>query len=220
MKKFQSLLVWLTSAVSICFLLSDVKVLVAAQPEAVTFSSGELVLHGDISKPERSGPFSAVLWNHGGSAPRPGSSEYAVSAQLGRIFTSKGYVLFIPHRRGYGRSPRYNLVDQFIAEKQLEVRNRLQLELMDIIMNDVTAALSYLKSVPYVDPKRIAVAGCSFGGSLTVFAAERDLGLRAAVNFAGAALSWAGSPDLRERMLSAIRKANIPVLLRQKMIIL
>jgi carboxymethylenebutenolidase len=215
MKKVLSLLVWHISAASICCLMSVVKVSIAAQPDAVTFPSGNLVLHGDLSKPEGTGPFPAVLWNHGGSNPRPGSSQYSESVPLGQIFASKGYVLFIPHRRGLGRSPRDSLVDQFVGKKQREVRNRIQLELMDIHMNDVIAALTYLKSLPYVDIKRIAMAGCSYGGSLTAFSSERDLGLRAAINFAGGALSWAQSPDLRERMLRSIRKANAPILLSQ-----
>jgi dienelactone hydrolase len=68
---------------------------------------------------------------------------------------------------------------------------------------------------PFVDSDRIAIAGCSFGGSLALFSAERTLSIRAVVNFAGAAVSWKQSADLRERMLAAARRARVSILLVQ-----
>src|SRR5438094_4890809 len=79
---------------------------IAAEPEAVTFPIDDIVLHGDLAKPDGGGPFPAALWNHGGANPAPGSNRYTPSSVLGKVFSSRGYVLFIPHRRGYGRSPR------------------------------------------------------------------------------------------------------------------
>jgi len=186
-----------------------------APPEAVTFSSADTAVHADLSKPPGDGPFPAVLWNHGGANPRPGITSYSLSSELGRLFSSNGYVFLVPHRRGYGRSPRYELAERFRAEKNVEERNRVQLELMQAYTNDVAAAVEYLRRLPFVDPRRIAVAGCSFGGSLALFAAEQDLPIRAAVNFAGAAVSWRQSADLRERMLAAARRARVPILLIQ-----
>lgn len=194
---------------------SAISLSIAAEPEPVTFPVDDIVLHGDLSKPDGAGPFPAVLWNHGGANPRPGSSRYSGSPILGELFSRRGYVLLIPHRRGYGRSPRDPLVDQFRAEKRIDERNKVQLELMDVHMKDVMGAMQYLERLPFVDRNRIAVAGCSYGGSLTVFAAERNLPIRAAVNFAGGALSWKQSPDLRERMLRSVRAAKVPIFLIQ-----
>ena len=42
--------------------------LVLAATETVTFPSGEITLHGVLYKPEGTGPFPAVIYNHG-SAP-------------------------------------------------------------------------------------------------------------------------------------------------------
>ena len=85
-------------------------------------------------------------------------------------------------------------------------------------LEDQLAALAYLKQLSDVDPHRIVVAGCSYGGIQTVLAveanAEQKLGLRAAIDFAGGAMSWR-SLSLRDRMVRAIRKANIPVLFIQ-----
>ena len=188
---------------------------IAAQPEAVTFSVGDAFVHADLVRPPGSGPFPAVVWNHGGVNPRPGVVNYPVSAELGELFASNGYVLLLPHRRGYGRSPRYELAEQFTAERRIDERNRIQIELMDAYMNDIGVAIEYLRRLPFVDSSQIVVAGCSFGGSLSLFAAERNWPIRAVVNFAGAAVSWKQSAELRERMLGAARGARVPVLLVQ-----
>jgi len=79
--------------------------------------------------------------------------------------------------------------------------------------DDVMSGLSFLKATPVIDPKRIAIAGHSFGGQLTLLAAERDNSLRAAVAFAAAANSWERSSELRERLLTAVNKATVPIML-------
>ncbi len=193
------------TAVLILFLKATV--LLAAQPEEVTFPSGKLVLHGFLYKPRGSGPFPAVLYNHG-SDSKPGSKP-----ELGEFFTNKGYVFFVPHRRGQGRSPDDSFVESLRAQKA-----RGAIALHETHLEDQLAALTYLKQLSQVDPHRIAVAGCSYGGIQTVLAleanAEQKLGLRAAIDFAGGAMSWRSS-SLRERMVRAVRKATIPVLFIQ-----
>jgi len=87
--------------------------------------------------------------------------------------------------------------------------------LMEVHLQDQIAALNYLKSFPDVDAQRIAVAGCSFGGIQTALMAEKGAGLRAAIDFAGAAQTWEDAPDLRQRMLQAVRQAQMPVLFIQ-----
>ena len=177
-------------------------------PIEVTFSSGNLVLHGFLYKPAGNGPFPAVLWNHG-SEKRPGWLP-----ELAPLFLEKGYVLFIPHRRGQGRSPGEYVMDQLDRANQsggAQVRSRKLVELMELHLEDQIAALVYLKSLPEVDPQRMVVAGCSFGGIQTVLMAEKGLGLRAAVDFAGAAQNWQHSPDLRERMIRAAKHAQMPI---------
>ena len=67
-------------------------------PQEVTFRSGQLTLHGFVSKPDGDGPFPAVVWNHGSGA-NPGTG-----GTVAALFNSHGYVLFVPHRRGHGRS--------------------------------------------------------------------------------------------------------------------
>lgn len=182
-------------------------VLSAAQPDEVTFPSDKLMLHGFIYRPQGKGPFPAVLYNHG-SEEKPGWKP-----ELGEFFSSKGYVFFVPHRRGQGRSPNDSYVESLRAQGVAGA-----ISLHETHLEDQLAALSYIKQLPDVDPHKIVVAGCSYGGIQTVLAveanAEQKLGLRAAIDFAGGAMSWR-SLTLRSRMVRAIRKADIPVLFIQ-----
>jgi len=100
-----------------------------------------------------------------------------------------------------------------LAEKGQEGRNEVQLQLQEVELRDVMAGLAFLRAHPGVDGGRVAIAGHSFGGQLTLLAAEQDTGIRAAVTFAAAAASWDKSPELRERLLVAVRNIQIPIFL-------
>jgi dienelactone hydrolase len=180
----------------------------AAEPQLVAFPSDGLELRGFIFKPEGNGPFPAVLYNHG-SEKRPGTKP-----EIGEFFASRGYVVFVPHRRGQGRSPGSYIMDE-LATVDRGMRGQRLVELHERQLEDVVAALNYLKGVAYVDARNISVTGCSFGGIQTVLAAEKELGWRAAVPFAPAAMTWAGSLEMRQRLISAAGKATAPVFLLQ-----
>jgi carboxymethylenebutenolidase len=176
--------------------------------EEITFPSGGRELHGFMWKPEGAGPFPAVLWNHG-SEKLPGSQP-----ALAKFYTSHSYVLFIPHRRGQGRSPGEYIQD-LIAQTPPGDRARRMVELQQAEVEDVIAALNYLKSRPFVDPASIAISGCSYGGIQTLLAGERDLGVKALVPFAPGAMSWDQNVVLQGRLVHAVDLAKAPVFLIQ-----
>src|SRR5215510_15450855 len=97
-RKLFRLIGWVVQTCPVLLLLKAT-VLSAGEPEEVTFPSGKLVLHGFLYRPLRNGPFPAILYNHG-SEEKPRTKP-----ALGKFFSSKGYVFFVPHRRGQGRSP-------------------------------------------------------------------------------------------------------------------
>lgn len=193
---------------SVLMLLALATMARAAEPELVAFTSGKLELRGFVFKPAGNGPFPAVLYNHG-SEKLPGSKP-----EIGNFFAANGYVLFVPHRRGQGRSPGHYIMDELSGVSRM-ARGPRMVQLLDHQSQDVVAALDFLKKLPYVDPDRIAVAGCSFGGIQTLLAAEKDIGLRAAVAFAAAAMTWSGSTDIQARLIEAARRATVPVFLIQ-----
>jgi dienelactone hydrolase len=183
----------------------------------VTVKSGKLTLRGLLWHPRGSGRFPAVLFNHGAyTAAEPITPEEPQA--LGPVFAKHGYVFLFLFRRGVGLSASAGPADgdvlaQAMASKGVEGRNRAQLLLMHTEdLNEANSGLQFLRKLRTVDSHRVAVAGHSFGGSLTLFLAARDRTLRAVVIFSGAAFSWSLSPRLRLGLLDAVAKTRAPVL--------
>jgi carboxymethylenebutenolidase len=192
-------------------------------PQIVEIPSGNLRLKAFLWKPAGQGPFPAVLFNHGSgeadAARTAGMTMTEAAEKLGPLFVKHGYAFLYPCRRGHGLSADQapylqDLLRREEATKGKEARQHLQFLLLTTeYLDDVMASLSFLKTVPGIDSHRIAVAGHSFGGQLTLLAAESDRSVRAAVTFAAAAGSWQGSPELRERLFMALRKTNASIML-------
>ena len=180
------------------------------QFEEVRFSSGNLILHGFIHKPKGNAPFPAILMNHG-SEQFPKSGRGIVEP-----YVNQGYVVFFPHRRGQGcSSSQSEYIMDSINREPATTRDKKFVELQEIHLEDTIAALSYLKQLPYVNKNRIIMAGCSFGGIQTVLATEQQLGIRATIAFAPAAMAWCSLPLLRSRLIKAVRLATVPIMLIQ-----
>ncbi len=178
------------------------------KPEEVVFSSGGAELHGFLWKPEGTGPFPAIVWNHG-SEKLPGSQP-----ALAKFYTGHSYVFFVPHRRGQGRSPG-DYIQDLVAQAPPGERARRMVELQQAAVVDVIAGLNYLKSRPFVDPARMVISGCSYGGIQTLLTGERDLGVKALVPFAPGAMSWEQNVELQNRLMRAVDLAKAPVFLIQ-----
>jgi dienelactone hydrolase len=181
-------------------------------PRFVSFPSGDLTLHGFLYKPEGDGPFPAIIWNHG-SEKLPGQLP-----ELARFYTKQGFVFFLPHRHGQGRSPGAyieDLIEKYAAtEKNRTSVGKYVVKLQEEYNQDVVAAVEWLKGQSFVDQRRMVMSGCSYGGTQTLLAAEKGLGLRAFAPFAPAAKSWANT-ELRKRLLEAVRNAKSPLFLIQ-----
>jgi dienelactone hydrolase len=166
-------------------------------PTLVTYASG---LSGYLYRPTGKGPFPAIVFNHG-SEQDPGTKRGQAL-----FYVPHGFVLFVPHRRGQGLSaaagPSINSID---------VSSPAFVDALVAQTDDVMAAVAYVASLPDVDPSEVATVGCSLGGIESLFAAERGTGLTGAVDFAGAAITWARNESLQERMKLAARTAKIPV---------
>jgi len=190
-------------------------------PDTVVVRSGNLRLTALLWRPEGRGPFPAVLFNHGSwptNSPlvRPAREIFAQASVLGPVFARRGYVFLFLFRRGAGLSADQGVsaADQLQRELEAhgeEARNRLRLRLLQTDeLSDALAGLAYLRALPEVDSRRVAIAGHSFGGALTLLIAERDSSLAASVDFAGAAGGWESSPQLRARLLSAVGVTTVP----------
>ena len=189
----------------------------ATGPEIVHFQSDGKKLGGEIFKPAGDGPFPAVLYNHGSAS---GMLNSQASKVIGPLFASKGWIFFMPYRRGQGLSAEAGpyIVDEIkaargrggIQEASATMARLLGTEQLE----DQLSALAWLKSQSYVQPNRIAVAGNSFGGVEAVLGAAK-VPYCAAVVASGGAESWDESPELQEIMKVASRSADSPMLFFQ-----
>jgi carboxymethylenebutenolidase len=184
----------------------------APSPDTVAVRSGSLTLRALLWKPLGTGQFPAVLFNHGSyTSDNPIHSEEP--ELLGPVFARHGYVFLFLFRRGIGLSADQGPADGDLMAQALRARgqpgrNEVQLQLLQgEELNEVQAGLEFLRSLRIVDARRVAVAGHSFGGSLSLVLGARDTSVRAVVSFAGSARSWDGSPELRARLLKAVRHA-------------
>jgi dienelactone hydrolase len=197
------------------------------QPQTVEILSGRLQLRGFLWRPAGRGPFPAVVFNHSRSDTARqhhvllGLTLEHVAQVLGPVFVRHGFVFLCPFRRGEGPSADQgqfigDLLQREEAAKGVEARRQLQLALMTTDhLQDALAGLSFLKNLPYVDKRRVVVAGHSFGGQLTLLEAAHDRTIGAAVTFGAAAGSWDGSPELRDRLIETLSALSVPVMLIQ-----
>jgi carboxymethylenebutenolidase len=193
---------------------------VSGGADTVVVQSGALRLHGVLWRPQGRGPFPAVLFNHGSghaTGTASGRRDQRHPEVLGPVFVKHGDVFLYLFRRGDGLSagqgtPSGDRMDGELAAHGNEARNRLQMQLLETDeMSDALAGLAFLRALPEVDARRVAIVGHSFGGSLTLLVAERDTTLHAAVVFGCAGYSWELSPQLRARLLAAVGRTIAPV---------
>ena len=153
----------------------------SGSPTEVWIPSNGILLRGFVYRPEGAGPFPTVVYNHG--SERDPSLKFL--GDLGTWFQSHGFVLLLPFRRGSGGSPGTYWRDA-VAGAEGEANQMATIAQLEKENDDVVSAVTWARAQPYVDGSRIAVSGCSFGGIHTLLAAQRPIGLYAAVDFAGA----------------------------------
>lgn len=185
--------------------------------DTVGYASGALALRGVLYRPAAAGRHPGLVVLHGSA----GCFRWDDADILGRLFASRGYVTFFPCRRGLGLSAGQGeaVHDQLRREGYTErdtAYGRRSTELLTgTQLDDVRAAIAALRARADVDASRLAVTGISYGGILTLLAAEADPTLRAAVAFAPAAMNWGWNPPLRERLTEGARRTRVPVLVLQ-----
>jgi dienelactone hydrolase len=185
--------------------------------DTVTYASGELALRGVLYRPAAAGRHPALLVLHGSNA----CTRWDDADMLGRLYAAHGYVAFFPCRRGLGLSAGQGeaVLDQLQREGYTErdtAYGRRSSELLTTTqLQDVLGAIAAVRVRADVDASRVAVSGLSYGGILSLLAAEADSTLRAAVAFAPAAMNWGWNQPLRDRLTEGARRTRVPVLVLQ-----
>ncbi len=117
--------------------------------EKVSYRSGGLRIFGQICRPNRAGQFPIVVWNHGGFEGLQAGDE-----NLCQNLAFLGYLVLMSSYRGEDGS-----------EGSIEV---CQGE-----VDDVLEMLAIGRTMPYANPNRVAVAGGSHGGCISLRAVQR-----------------------------------------------
>jgi dienelactone hydrolase len=170
----------------------------------IFYVSGNLRIQAYLYTPDGDGPFPAVIYNHG---TRDGRERAPFPfPHVGKMLARAGYAVLIPERRGYGKSDG-EIWRQEVGNDQSRLIPRLQAE-----TDDVLAGIDYLRGLSYVDTKRLAVMGWSFGGVVTMLATARSTAFLAAVDQAGGALTWDGNSYMRSALITAAEKSATPTL--------
>ena len=168
-------------------------------------------LHGWIFKPAGTGPFPAVIFNHGSTLD---PTEVTV-AELASLYASHGYVFFTPHRTGHGLSK--DAGESVVGKDDCgatESKGDCSVRHHEEANLDVVAAITWLKTQPYIKVNRIAMTGVSYGGIQTILVAEKGLRLSAFVTHSPGAMSW-GTIELQNRLQTAVEAAQAPIFLLQ-----
>jgi carboxymethylenebutenolidase len=184
--------------------------------DTVSFPSGKLQLKGLLWKPVSNKPVPAILFNHG--------SEYKALKYLARIapaFLQQGYAFFVPFRRGQGLSQGQGkyISDELDSANKAggsTARTALMITLHETTqLDDQLAALAFLKQQSGIDSTRIVAAGISFGGIQALMIATKPHGIKAVLDFAGAAMNWEKAPEVPVWLTNKMSEVKVPVYLIQ-----
>jgi dienelactone hydrolase len=171
-----------------------------------------LTLEATLYRPAGDGPHPVLLFNHGST----GRGAVAATATMrpsrqAPFFVERGFAVLAPMRRGRGAS------EGEAAESEGACSPVNLSPGLARAIEDVDAAMAYLRAQPWADPDRVLIAGQSRGGILSVaYAAERPGTARAVINFAG---GWTGDGCDRHgegfnqpTFAAAGRRARLPML--------
>jgi dienelactone hydrolase len=130
-----------------------------------------------------------LVLNHGRSAypsenVKLGRARFTENS---RYFVSKGFAVFVPTRVGYGVTGGADVEDSG------DCRGKRYPPVYEAAAVQSAKVIDYAKTLPYIDPARGLVIGQSFGGTVAITVAAKNIpGVLAAVNFAG---GGGGNPD-------------------------
>ena len=181
--------------------------------EVVHFKNGKLSLGGILYKPNGPGPFPTLLYNH---ASAPGMMNSQAAELIAPYFVKQGWVFFMPYRRGQGLSSSAGkyIGDEIEAAEKEGGRNAAESKMVMLLkteqFDDQIAAYGWIKEQKFIDKKRIAVAGNSFGGIETVLSDAHE-NFCAAVDASGGAESWNSNPELQNLMKESVRNSKCPI---------
>jgi hypothetical protein len=163
----------------------------------------------ELDRKHRFKGFPLVVYSHGSEDMKSASKQSSAKCAIVDPLVAKGMAVFVPHRRGHGKSTGVYYESYQASRSVVDCAN----DPVNCRVYQREAAMSYLhdqaldiqlaalvaKQLPNVDQQKVSLMGHSFGAMTTMFANEIDVGQKAVINFAGGGESWDGDPCKRDR---------------------
>jgi len=180
---------------------------------ARAFGPEPLTLEATLYLPDGDGPFPLVVLSHG--TPRdPGlrvSQKRLRYEMQSWEFVHWGFAVVIPMRRGYGGSGGDYAEEEGFCERALFYEAGME------SAKDLMAVVRFMSAKPFIDRRKIILAGYSTGGFASLALASRGFpGLLGVINFAGGRGSAkeknCSPPNLIEACRKFGRTTRVPTL--------
>ena len=151
-------------------------------------STTEIRLAVTIYRPNQSGKFPVVIFNHGstGMGAISTTRRFTYEAQAG-YFLERGYAVVVPMRKGRGQSE-----GTYAESEERSCDFSTWSPGIESAMEDIDGVIEYLSPQPYADVPNILLVGISRGGFLAVTYAAKGTyrsDVRGVINFVG---GWVG----------------------------
>jgi len=151
-------------------IIHNIQTWTGVQTSEVEFFSRDITLKGTLYTPHRwmSGKAPAIVFCHGGTSIGRKLAIYVIAA---RQLAERGYVVLTFDFRGFGESddpPHDSSVANAVSDLDFT--------------QDISAALTYLSGMKYVDATRLFLIGHSFGGGVVLPASVKDERIRKTVS--------------------------------------
>jgi dienelactone hydrolase len=175
-------------------------------------SSGakELSLEATLYRPNKSGRFPVVVFNHGSTGPGliPANLTQKPTI-LARYFVEKGFAVLAPMRRGRGKSEGFNEEERVGYDGCGDEARGINLA-----VEDLDGVFIFLREQPWADVGTILIGGQSRGGILSVvYAGRRPDAVKGVINCSGGWKSDRCSPDSNGQFFAeAAQKATTPMI--------
>lgn len=162
-------------------------------PTPFTENGKAVSLEMVILKPSGPGPFPTIMFNHGSTGRGDNVSLFSrtwTNDAIGRFFTDRGWLVAFPQRRGRGASD--GVYDEGFERdrSRYSCTPSLSLAGLERALQDLDAAVAYLKSRPDVNSRRMLIGGQSRGGILAItYVGTRPGPFVGAINFVGGWMS-------------------------------
>lgn len=161
------------------------------------------------------GPLPTLVFNHGstgvGNRPNWFTATWT-SPEVAQYFTSKGWQVVFPQRRGRGKSD--GLYDEGFGANRAEgytCQPDPSLQGLDRALADLDAVMAQVQQHPDVDKARLLIGGVSRGGILSVaYAGTRPDMFLGVVNFVGGWIGDACKEAARVNRTGFVRGAAMP----------